>query len=837
MPPRRRDFSASEASIVFVDREEPKQTFEKAVLSIPGEGCSLRTWYGVGGQGKTALARELFRISSVDVEPSYAHLRRAMLDLHGRPKTDPDRLLVWIRNGFAKAGVSFPAFDLAFAIMWQMTRGEEALPNFERAWLHRTSDALSEAVPDTVTITREFLEEFAETIPGLGFLIKRGTNWAFEKGKRAWLERTRSQLKEMYRQGELREPHELSALMPWMLAQDLNRHLADHPDDRFVLFIDEYETLMDGAGTGARWSENPFDRHMRSFIAETNGLLAIFFSREKLHWEEDPDWAADLKDNQHILGGLSEKDADLWLQKVPITDASLRAAIVSGARETPNDTAPIYPLMLDLQVEHWRNLGDNAKPEDFQVEERSFEARRQKLLERLLRDYDDAIQTVLRILALPERFDRVAFEHVVKTYNIPLAFEAFDKLKSLTLLSEDEDGWLSLHRAIADTIVQSLPIERLEKTRESLIDHFADRACPETVLDVTDETLACFSEANRLRQQFGPESYVSWLEQTSEKLDDAARSAFMETVWRSSLEFCLAELGPEHPDTATSYDHLATNLIALGRPSEAEPLLCKALELRERILGPEHPDTAASYNNLAMNLQALGRTLEAEPFYRKALELMETILGPEHPHTATSYNNLAATLSALGRALEAEPLNRKALDIRERVLGPEHPYTATSYDNLAQTLTVLDDALEAEQLVLKALDIRERVLGPEHPETAGSYESLAWNLEAQGRASEAEPLFRKALEIQEHVLGPEHPDTARTYHNLATNLMALSRISEAEPLLRKALNIRERVLGPEHFDTGKSDQMLGMLLRMLRRDLEADQLRNKLADLGNEDKS
>ena len=316
LPPRRRP----SASTIFVDRDPPKRVFEDAALGIPAEGCLVRVWHGVGGQGKTALARELFRMSDGAVDPSYRHLRRAMLDLHDRPKTDPDRLLVWCRNAFARAGLAFPAFDLAFAIMWERTRGDEPLPKFENPWLQRTGETVAEATPDVVQVTRELVEEFVDTIPALGFLLRRGASWGFDRGKRAWLERTRPQLAELYRDGMPIEDHELSALMPWMLAQDLNRHLADHPDERFVLFIDEYERVTEGAGTGARWRENPFDARMRELVAETDGLLACFFTRERLHWEDDPDWRPLLDGHQHLLGGLDPRDAERWLLEVPVED-------------------------------------------------------------------------------------------------------------------------------------------------------------------------------------------------------------------------------------------------------------------------------------------------------------------------------------------------------------------------------------------------------------------------------------------------------------------------------------------------------------------------------------
>ncbi len=109
----------------------------------------------------------------------------------------------------------------------------------------------------------------------------------------------------LYSNGELKKPYELSKLLPWMLAQDLNFHIATHPKERLVLLIDEYERVFDEGGAGARWKENPFDAHLRTLIQYSNGLLAVFFSRERLPWEDNPNWRDDLKNAQHLLGGLA----------------------------------------------------------------------------------------------------------------------------------------------------------------------------------------------------------------------------------------------------------------------------------------------------------------------------------------------------------------------------------------------------------------------------------------------------------------------------------------------------------------------------------------------------
>src|SRR5438309_2176658 len=108
----------------FVDREGPLRIFERAIFSVPPDRSSVCVFYGVGGQGKTALRRKLWDQTDSTADPSYAFLHRAEIDLHGKVLADADMLLVWIRNGFASSGISFPSFDLALAATWEETRPE-----------------------------------------------------------------------------------------------------------------------------------------------------------------------------------------------------------------------------------------------------------------------------------------------------------------------------------------------------------------------------------------------------------------------------------------------------------------------------------------------------------------------------------------------------------------------------------------------------------------------------------------------------------------------------------------------------------------------------------------
>jgi hypothetical protein len=101
---------------------------------------------------------------------------------------------------------------------------------------------------------------------------------------------------------------------------------------------------------------------------------------------------------QHLLGGLADKDADEFLCAIPIQSAAIREAIIDGAREKRAPSAPVYPLMLDLQVEHWRTIVGKKEaitPDRFHVAALSFKGRRRELVARLLRDYGHELQTTV----------------------------------------------------------------------------------------------------------------------------------------------------------------------------------------------------------------------------------------------------------------------------------------------------------------------------------------------------------------------------------------------------------------------------------------------------------
>ena len=277
-------------------------------------------------------------------------------------------------------------------------------------------------------------------------------------------------------------------------------------------------------------------------------------------------------------------------------------------------------------------------------------------------------------------------------------------LRAYSLIARDADEkTMSLHRLVQVVVRDALPTdERIPWMRRAVI--AVNRSFPR--VDDVNQWATC--------ERWLPHGLVcaSWIEQAHLRVLEGTRVL----------------------NTMGCYLYLR------GRYKEAEPLLMRALEIREEQLGGRHPDTAGSLNNLALLYQEQGKYAEAEPLLMRALEICEEQLGGRHPDTAGSLNNLALLYQEQGKYAEAEPLYQRALAIREQILGPVHSDTATSLWSLAVVAQDKQQYAEAEPLYRRALDIYEQTFGVDHLYTQrilGHYASL---LRAMGRENEATAL-------------------------------------------------------------------------------------------------
>ncbi|MGI9386789.1 MAG: tetratricopeptide repeat protein, partial [Methyloligellaceae bacterium] len=281
---------------------------------------------------------------------------------------------------------------------------------------------------------------------------------------------------------------------------------------------------------------------------------------------------------------------------------------------------------------------------------------------------------------------------------------------------------------------------------------------------------------------------------------------------QQSAEQTKKTFGANHLNYATAIDNLANIYRLQGRYVEAEPLLKRALAIREKTLRNDHPDIAASFNSLASLYLSDGRYWKAEPLFKRTFTLWEKAFGGDDPRVGTTLNNLASLYRSQGRYANAERLYKRALAIVRKTHGNDHPNVGISLDNLAGLYKAQKRYDEAEPLSRRALAIVEKALDEDHPSVGISLDNLAGLYVAQKRYAEAEVLSRRALAIFEKVLGKDHPSMGVSLSNLARQYRRQGRYAEAEPLSRRALAIAEKALGKDHPSVGKSLSNLAFVL-------------------------
>jgi tetratricopeptide (TPR) repeat protein len=214
-----------------------------------------------------------------------------------------------------------------------------------------------------------------------------------------------------------------------------------------------------------------------------------------------------------------------------------------------------------------------------------------------------------------------------------------------------------------------------------------------SLLTATDEsTLSMHRLVQHVIRNRLTDQRDQWLSLSYDLLADQFPAAADEPGSWPTCEALLPDVlaGCEHATDAARrqasvlLDRAGRYLGARGEYGAAVSVLERALALGEAADGPEHPDTLTSRNNLASAYQAAGRVTDAIPLFEATLTDRERILGLEHPNTLSSRNNLALAYRDARRVTDAIPLFEATLTDRERTLGPEHPATRLVRDRLRQ---------------------------------------------------------------------------------------------------------------------------------------------------------
>jgi tetratricopeptide (TPR) repeat protein/tRNA A-37 threonylcarbamoyl transferase component Bud32 len=256
---------------------------------------------------------------------------------------------------------------------------------------------------------------------------------------------------------------------------------------------------------------------------------------------------------------------------------------------------------------------------------------------------------------------------------------------------------------------------------------------------------------------------------------------------------------------------LGVSLRELGHLEQAEGVLVKACQTRERLQGPDHLDTAATKHDLAVLYRAQGKYASAERLYHEVLVVRTANLGDDHPATLTSRHRLAILYFSQGKFALAETLHKEVLAVRTARLGADHDDTLASQHWLALLYRSQGRHAEAERLYQHVVTVRTAKLGDDHLDTVGAKGDLASLYRDQGKYELAEKLFEEELAVRTAKLGAHHPDTLTCRHQLALLNQYQQKFDRAEALSKDVLALRAAKLGADHPHTLTSQHHLAGL--------------------------
>jgi tetratricopeptide (TPR) repeat protein len=254
-----------------------------------------------------------------------------------------------------------------------------------------------------------------------------------------------------------------------------------------------------------------------------------------------------------------------------------------------------------------------------------------------------------------------------------------------------------------------------------------------------------------------------------------------------ALELLLASESAASLDTLSAQLNLALMQIALGRPSDALPLLDEAAALAERILPATHSTRLALRQRRADVLLELQRFPQAETEYRAIAQAHAAALGPDAQETLESLNQLSVALAEQGRLAEAEPITRQVAAGLERLRGADHAFTLQAKENLAMLVRDRGNHEEALALLEALAAAKARIHGAEHPKTLAAHSHCLDLLAALGRGQDVIRLGESLREPMRAQLGAGHARTLNTQARLGVALSETGRAREAEAIVREAL--------------------------------------------------
>jgi tetratricopeptide (TPR) repeat protein len=706
----RRDPSQKQESLVevaaleyFTNREGAIEAFERYLNAPAGTDLRVLTFYGVGGIGKTTLINKLCDNLR---QAKIPHARFDLQTVRDPTQAYREALLQMRYDLESQFGISFPRFDLCLAVILAREGGEPPP-------LVRINPILQDAFRFITSI-------FQAPREGLGGLIDASIR-RFPKLE-AYVRKVFNTEDVIHlRALALRDDQQLYEELIRRFAEDLKENLPARAGKacRGVLFLDTYEALWSGREIHTAQARllDEWVRHLAEYCLGS-GVLLVISGRDRLMWDEDnPDWRDWL--DQHLLGGLSARDAQAFLSKCGVgpppdePTTPLQQAIIECCDTEPGPVVSCHPLYLALCAEivlnTRQNEGVDPKPDVFRGIPSQQVA--SELATRFLRSlHNRAMELWVTELSLTPRFDQAAALALDNERLHQNGRAGWELLTRFSFVEALPDGFYRLHKTMAEVLRQRIPPDQASAIHEWFHGYWSGRELPSLVwfhrwqLEPS-QALAEWEKAHEtaLKERRISEARAM-LEQWQEvALDEAERRRVGDQLWAEAhcvlgVALWRTPVAPRAAALLTAIEHLQS---ALRDYTEAD-------------FPEEWARTQGNLGNAYFSLPAGNRAenmLKAIACYENALRVYTEADFPVE--WARTQNNLGAAYAQLPTGDRDENL-RKAVECFENSLRvrteadfPEE--WASTQHNLGLAYADLPTGDRAAN-ILKAIECYENAL-------------------------------------------------------------------------------------------------------------------------------
>lgn len=254
------------------------------------------------------------------------------------------------------------------------------------------------------------------------------------------------------------------------------------------------------------------------------------------------------------------------------------------------------------------------------------------------------------------------------------------------------------------------------------------------------------------------------------------------------------------------YDNFVQVLMHLGAIYKESGEYRKAKNLLEKTLLEEN---AYSFNNKitkAWGLTFLGNIYNALGEYEKAREVLQQSILYYENHFPENNKDFARALTHLGNAYRGLGYYEKAKDILERsytihkkLFGENNIRTSWALVHLGNTYRELGNYDQAENALLKSLNVHKNHFKSSHQRIAGIFSSLGKLYFCLGKYSKAKNFLNLSLNIYEKQYGTSHTEIAHILEILGRLFHAEGNIERAEIYFQKSLKIFQEQDHPDSY--------------------------------------